>query len=193
MQRARTFHSYGLTNPEHSRLTKGGFHSAMTQPYVDLTDKRTSKLNNEADETSPYDNEFFRDMAKTIIKQFPVKDFAQEHNCSRKQVVLAIQTFVVQPLRRQLGQPDLGGQKDAQTSGYARDAKDTSGQLKETKETKETTETKEKVDNGDEKGWSWQNPKPIEPVVRRRVWQDEYGNYEPVGKRGRKESRRGMK
>ena len=152
------------------------------EPYVDPIDKPRSKSITKTDETSPYNNEFFRDMAQTIAKQFPVKDFAQDHNCSPKQVVLAIHTLVVQPLRRQLGESDLGGQKDPQTLG---DAKDTPDQL---------NETKEKADDGEVKRWSWQNPKPIEPVVRRRVWQNEYGYYEPVKeKRGRKEFRRGMK
>lgn len=70
--------------------------------FDSVFDKPTKK--HRADDTlssssTPFTKQFFSDMAITIIRGFPIKEFAQGHDCTTDDVVVALLTTVLRPLK----------------------------------------------------------------------------------------------
>lgn len=122
------------------------------------------------EEGSPYTAAFFRDMANTIKRVFPVSAFADEHHCGCDEVSQAIDQLIV----GLLAIPKFMGSPPETRGDFAVKAYE-----------------KMKIDrcNGVGKRPAKDRcvtraSRTVIPVERRRVWRDEYGNYVSVGEDG---------
>lgn len=63
-------------------------------------DPASANPDNTLTEESPYTEQFFSDMAKTIIHSFPFRKFAKQHGCKVEDVFHAVRATVVEPLSK---------------------------------------------------------------------------------------------
>ncbi|BCS20098.1 uncharacterized protein APUU_20530S [Aspergillus puulaauensis] len=131
------------------------------------------------EEESPYTEQFFSDMAKTIIHSFPFRKFAKQHGCKVEDVFHAVRATVVEPLSK----PTCA--KAARHAAAVRIAHAT----KATESTKSKSNAPTSTSNkSPELRRSAKRRKTMAPSERQLVEQDIYGNYIPVEakkKRGR--------
>ncbi|KAL4919500.1 hypothetical protein BDW62DRAFT_179043 [Aspergillus aurantiobrunneus] len=69
-----------------------------------------------SERTSPYTENFFTNLAKTIMCTFPLQEFAKENGCEVKDVVRAINVTVVEPLSKPSYKKSSGRPTTAKTT-----------------------------------------------------------------------------
>ncbi|CAI7576893.1 unnamed protein product [Penicillium pancosmium] len=88
---------------------KRSFPTESDNEYVEYLEERARKRKSppEAALWCPFTDNFFNDMATIIARDFPITQFAERHNCEKRDVLHALHAVVMDPLRR--SQPWYGG------------------------------------------------------------------------------------
>lgn len=133
---------------------------------ADASPVKTGTIAKTTEGKSPYTAGFFREMANTIKKVFPVSTFADEHHCGRNDVTQAIDKLIVGLLavpKFMESTPESRGDFAVKTYETIKSGRCNGVGKKPAKGSCVTRASRSVI-----------------PVERRRVWRDEYGNYVSV-------------